>query len=410
MHYVLIGGGLASATAAEHIRKRDADGEITIVGAEPHLPYNRPPLSKEYLRGDAEVKDTLVHPEEWYRGQKIRMLQGTPASALDTSAKRVTLSSGQTLTYDRALIATGAEPNRPPIPGIDLPGVHLLRTLDHSTAIRREIERGAQRALIVGGGYIGVEVAADCLQKGVAVTLVGRGKQLWGGFAGLHVAGLLAELLRSKGADLRFGEEAASLTGSGRVSGVRLKSGGEAAGDFAVVGVGVTPQTSLAQAAGLDVDPRRGIRVNQYLETSAPEVWAAGDATCFFDPVYERAWHVEHWNNAFWHGEIAGASMAGERTAYDHIPNFFSDFLGHHMELFGDPVDWKRTLLVGDPGSGKFSELYLDRQDRVQMVITLNPEDDQFEVLERIARQRPSVSGREAEIVRPGFSLAGLVS
>ena len=197
MQYVLIGGGLASATAAEHIRKRDAGGEITLIGVEPHLPYNRPPLSKEYLRGDAEVKDTLVQPEEWYHSQKIQVLQGTPATALDTRAKRVTLSNGQTLTYDRALIATGAEPNRPPIPGIDLPGVYLLRTLDHSTAIRREIERGAKRALIVGGGYIGVEVAADCLQKGVAVTLVGRGKQLWAGFAGPHVAGFLAELLRS---------------------------------------------------------------------------------------------------------------------------------------------------------------------------------------------------------------------
>jgi 3-phenylpropionate/trans-cinnamate dioxygenase ferredoxin reductase subunit len=264
MHYILIGGGLASATAAEHIRKRDAGGEITIVGAEPHLPYLRPPLSKEYLRGDAEVKDTLIHPEEWYCDQTIRVLQGTSANALDTCAKRVTLSNGQTLIYDRALIATGAEPNRLPIPGLDLPGVHLLRTLDDSTAIRREIERGAQRALIVGGGYIGVEVSADCLQKGVAVTLLQRGRQLWGRFAGPHVAGFLADLLRSKGADLRFGEEAAALTGSGRVAGVRLKSGGEVAGDFAVVGVGVTPRTSLAQAAGLDVDPRQGIHVNPY--------------------------------------------------------------------------------------------------------------------------------------------------
>lgn len=410
MHYVLIGGGLASATAAEHIRKRVAGGEITIVGAEPHLPYLRPPLTKEYLRGDAEVKDTLIHPEEWYGDQTIRVLQGTSANALDSRAKRVTLANGQTLVYDRALIATGAEPNRLPIPGLHLPGVHLLRTLDDSTAIRREIERGAQRALIVGGGYIGVEVSADCLQKGVAVTLLERGRQLWGRFAGPHGAGFLADLLRSKGADLRFGEEAAALTGSGRVAGVRLKSGGEVAGDFAVVGVGVTPRTSLAQAAGLDVDPRQGIHVNPYLETSAPDVWAAGDAACFFDPVYDRTWHVEHLNNAAWHGEIAGANMAGERIAYDHVPNFFSDFLGYHMELFGDTQNWQRTLLVGEPASGKFSELYLDSRGRVQMVIALNPDDDQFETLERIARERPSVHAREAEIGRPGFSLANLLS
>jgi NADPH-dependent 2,4-dienoyl-CoA reductase/sulfur reductase-like enzyme len=409
MRYVLIGGGLASATAAEQIRKRDAAGEITIAGAEKHLPYHRPPLTKEYLRGEAEVKDTLVQPEEWYRKQRIELLAGTRAIGLDTGKQQVTVDNGRTLAYDRVLVATGAEPNRPPIPGLELPGVHLLRTLDDSTAIRREIEGGAKRALIVGGGYIGVEVASDCLQKGLSVTLVEPLPQLWGRFAGPHLARFLADLLRSKGADLRFGEEVTAFTGSGKVSSVRLKSGGEIAGDLAVVGVGVTPRTDLARAAGLEVDPRLGIRVNQYLEASAPQVWAAGDATCFFDPVYQRAWHVEHWNNAFWHGEIAGANMVGERVAYDHVPNFFSEFLGNHMELFGDPQNWKRTLLAGDLASGKFSELYLDDQDRVQMVIALNPGDDQFETLEKIARQRPSVRGREPEISRSGFSPDALV-
>jgi 3-phenylpropionate/trans-cinnamate dioxygenase ferredoxin reductase subunit len=410
MRYVLIGGGLASATAAEHIRKRDAAGEITIVGAENHLPYHRPPLSKEYLRSEAEVNETLIQPADWYRENKISVRQGTRATAVDVQSKSVTLDNGQTFGYDRLLIATGAEPNRPPISGLGLPGVHLLRTLDDSTAIRREIESGAKSALIVGGGYIGVEVAADCLQKSVAVTLVEPQSQLWGRFAGPHVAGFLADLLRSKGADLRFGEEVVELTGSGRVSGARLKSGGAVTGDFAVVGVGVTPRTDLAQAAGLDVDPRQGIQVNQYLEASAPDVWAAGDATCFFDPVYGRAWHVEHWNNAFWHGEIAGANMAGEKTVYDHVPNFFSDFLENHMELFGDTQGWKRTLLSGDVSGGKFAELYLDDQDRVQMVIALNPGEDDFETLEKLARQRPSARGRETEIARPDFSLAGLVS
>jgi 3-phenylpropionate/trans-cinnamate dioxygenase ferredoxin reductase subunit len=410
MRYVLIGGGLASATAAENIRKRDAGGEITLVGAEPHPPYHRPPLSKEYLRGEAEVKDTLIQPEDWYRENRVEVLRGTRVTALDTRAKQVTLAGGRTVGYDRALVATGAEPNRPPIPGLDLPGVHLLRTLDDSAAIRGEIATPGRRALIVGGGYIGVEVAADCLQKGAAVTQVVRGSQLWGRFAGPHLAGFLADLLRSKGADLRFGESVAAFTGTGRVSGVRLKSGAEVAGDFAVAGVGVTPRTDLAAAAGLEVDPRQGVRVNEFMQSSAPDVWAAGDCTCFHDPVYNRTWHVEHWNNAFWHGEVAGANMAGERTAYDHVPNFFSDFLGNHMELFGDTQDWKRTVLTGDIASAKFAELYLDGEDRVQMVVSLNPGDDQFETLEKIARERPTLRGREAEVTRPGFSLGSLVS
>jgi 3-phenylpropionate/trans-cinnamate dioxygenase ferredoxin reductase subunit len=410
MRYVLIGGGLASATAAEHIRKRDASGEITLVGAEPHLPYHRPPLSKDYLRGEAELKDTLIQPEEWYRENRVEVLRGVRATALDTKAKTVALDGGSSLTYDRALIATGAEPNRPPIPGLDLHGVFLLRSLDHSTAIRKEVATPGRRALIVGGGYIGVEVAADCLQKGLSVTIIEPQAQLWGRFAGPHLAGFLADLLRSKGADLRLGEEVAAFTGAGRASGLRLKSGGEVAGDFAIVGVGVTPRTELAQAAGLDVDPRQGIRVNEYMESSTPDVWAAGDATCFHDPVYNRDWHVEHWNNAFWHGEVAGANMAGERTAYDHVPNFFSEFLGNHMELFGDPQDWKHTLLLGDTAAGTFTELYLDADDRVQMAIALNPPDDQLETLEKVARQRPSVRGREQEVTRAGFDIASLVS
>jgi len=410
MRYVLIGGGLAGATAAENIRKRDAAGEITLIGDEPHLPYHRPPLSKDYARGEAEVKDTLIQPEEWYVEQKIAMMRGVRATGLDTARKSVTLSDGRSVGYDRALLAPGAAPNRPPIPGLDLGGVHLLRSLDDATAIREELTPGGRKALIVGGGYIGVEIAADCLQKGVGVTLVERSQQLWGRFAGPHVAGFLAELLRSRGADLLFGEEVAALTGSGRVQGLRLKSGGEAKGDFAVVGVGVTPRTELAQAAGLAVDPRQGIRVNEYLECSAPEVWAAGDAACFHDPVYNRDWRVEHWNNAFWHGEIAGANMAGERVAYDHVPNFFSEFLGTHMELFGDPQDWKRTLKAGDTASGSFTELYLDGNDRIQMVIAMNPGEDQPEILEKIARARPSARGREAEIERPGFNLSQLVA
>jgi NADPH-dependent 2,4-dienoyl-CoA reductase/sulfur reductase-like enzyme len=409
MRYVLIGGGLASATAAENIRKRDAAGEITIIGEEPHLPYHRPPLSKEYARGEAEIKDTLIQPEEWYQEQKIAVLRGVRVTGLDTGRKTVTLADGRGVGCDRVLLAPGAAPNRPPISGMDLAGVHLLRTLDDSTAIRDEIGQGGRKALIVGGGYIGVEIAADCLQKGVGVTLVELSEQLWGRFAGPHIAGFLADLLRSKGADLRFGEEVAALTGSGRVQGLRLKSGAEVAGDFAVVGVGVTPRTELAQAAGLTVDARQGIRVNEFLESSVPDVWAAGDATCFHDPVYDRDWRVEHWNNAFWHGEVAGANMAGERVAYDHVPNFFSDFLGTHMELFGDPQGWKRTLKLGGAASESFAEIYLDGQDRVQMVIALNPGDDQFEILERIARERPSLRGREAEIERPGFTLPQLL-
>lgn len=399
--YVLVGGGLASATAAQHIRQRDPGGAILLLGAEPHLPYHRPPLSKEYLRG--EPADLPVLDGNWYAQNAVTVLTNTRAVGLETDAKRLTLDNGDTVTYGKLLLALGASPKIPDLPGMDLPHVRLLRTRDDSDALRPSLSR---RLILVGGGYIGVEVASDCLQKGGRPVIVELTSHLWSKFASPEYGQFLQDKLTAAGAEVLLGDAVTAITADG----VTTKAGREIKGDAVLVAVGVAPNLDLALAGGLDVDEKKnGILVNEFLETSAPDVWAAGDCAGFFDPVLGKQWRVEHWNNALWHGEIAGENMAGGRVAYDHVPNFFSDELDIHFELFGDPQGGKGGLFHGEPSSNRFDELYVNEAGQVVMTISVNPPKDLLPTLEKLARQRPNVKGREDEIRRADFDLAALL-
>ena len=403
-HYVLVGGGLASATAAETIRKHDARNPILIIGAEPHAPYNRPPLSKEYLRGEAGAGDVLVHPQAWYGQNNVRLMTSARATGLDVAGKTVTLGNGDTVAYQKLLLATGSTPKTLDIPGMNFPNVYTLRTWDDSDRIKAHL---GQKIILVGGGYIGVEVAADFLQKGGRATLIEPTDHLWSKFASPQYGAFLKQKLEAVGAEVMLGDEVTEIIPTG----VKTKQGHTVNGDLVLVAVGVTPTLDLAQAAGLAVDEKKnGVLVNEFLEASASDVWAAGDIAGFQDPVLGKQWRVEHWNNAFWHGEIAGANMAGQRVAYDHVANFFSDELDIHFELFGDPQGGKGGLFHGDPASNRFDELYVNEEGRVVMVISVNPPDELFETLDKIPRVRPIVKGREVEIAQPAFDLASLVA
>jgi len=398
--YVLVGGGLASATAAENIRKHDTDGSILIIGSESHPPYNRPPLSKEYLRGDAKAEDVLpVQPASWYAGNNVTLMTRTKAVTAETQAKIIILDNGDTVDYDKLLIATGSSPKTLDIPGADGPNVRTLRTWEDSDALRGHL---GQKIILVGGGYIGVEVAADFVTKGGSAAIIEPTGHLWSKFASPQYGAFLKGKLEAAGAEVILGDEVTEITPGG----VKTKAGKTVAGDCVLVGVGVTPNLGFAQAAGLDVDEKKnGILVNEFLETSAPDVWAAGDVAGFQDPVLGKQWRVEHWNNALWHGEIAGANMAGQRVAYDHVANFFSDELDIHFELFGDPQGGVGGLFHGDPASNRFDELYLDDKNQVVMVISVNPPEDLYETLEKLPRVKPPVDGLEAEIRRSDFDL-----
>jgi 3-phenylpropionate/trans-cinnamate dioxygenase ferredoxin reductase subunit len=404
VHYVMIGGGLASATAAETIRKYDTSRSICIIGAEQREPYNRPPLSKEYLRGEAEPKDVVIHPTEWYAENGIELRLGSRAVRLDTASRTVGLEDGDTVSYEKLLLATGATPVVPNLPGASGPGVRLLRTWDDCDAIKSHL---GKRIILIGGGYIGVEVAASFAQKGGQAVIVEHNRQLWNRFASPEFAAYLKSKLESAGVEVRLSEEVTAITDNGVV----MKTGEEIAGDLVLVAVGVRPNVELAKQGALAIDEKTGgILVNEYLETTATGVWAAGDAASFYDPVLGKRWRVEHWNNAQWHGEIAGANMAGQRTAYDHVANFFSDELDIHFELFGDAEGGRGGLFHGDPASDRFDELYVNPAGQVVMVISINPPDDLFEVLEQIPRRKPMVKGCEDEVSKPEYNLKHLLA
>ena len=265
--YVLVGGGLASATAAENIRKHDTAGSILIIGSEPHAPYHRPPLSKEYLRGEAKAEDVLpVQTEAWYADNKVTLLTGTKATGADTSAKTVTLDSGDTVAYEKLLIATGSSPKPLDIPGADGPNVRTLRTREDSEAIRAHL---GQKLILVGGGYIGVEVAADFVTKGGHATIIEPTDHLWSKFASPEYGAFLKKKLEAAGAEIILGDEVTEITPTG----VKTKAGDTIDGDYVLVGVGVKPNLEFALAAGLDVDEKKnGVLTNEFLETSAPDV------------------------------------------------------------------------------------------------------------------------------------------
>jgi len=398
--YVLIGGGLASATAAETIRKYDLKGGILIVGSETRPPYHRPPLSKEYLRGEASAEDVLpVQTEAWYVDNHVTLLTGTTAVSADTKAKTVTLGSGDEVRYEKLLVATGSSPKTLEVPGADGPNVHLLRTVGDSDALKAHL---GKKIVLVGGGYIGVEVAADFVTKGGQATIVEPTGHLWSKFASPEYGAFLKKKLEAAGAEVIVGEEVCKITPTG----VQTKSGKTISGDLVLVGVGVKPNLEFALASGLEVDEKKnGVLVNEFLQSSAPDVYAAGDVAGFQDPVLGKLWRVEHWNNARWHGEIAGANMAGQKIAYDHVANFFSDALDIHFELFGDPQGGKGGLFHGDPDSNRFDELYLDENNRIVMVISVNPPPEMYDTLRSLPRAKPDVDDLKDEIKSADFDL-----
>jgi 3-phenylpropionate/trans-cinnamate dioxygenase ferredoxin reductase subunit len=398
--YVLIGGGLASATAAENIRKYDLKGGILIVGSETHLPYNRPPLSKEYLRGEAKAEEVLpIQTEAWYMENAVTLLTGTKAAGANTKTKVVTLENGDTVRYEKLLIATGASPKSLDVPGTDGPNVRLLRTWEDSDALRTHL---GQKIILVGGGYIGVEVAADFVTKGGQATIIEPTDHLWSKFASPEYGAFLKKKLEAAGAEIMLGDEVTEIIPTG----VKTKAGKTIDGDVVLVAVGVKPNLEFALASGLDVDEKKnGVLVNEFLQSSAPDVYAAGDIAGFQDPVLGKQWRVEHWNNAFWHGEIAGANMAGQKIAYNHVANFFSDELDIHFELFGDPQGGKGGLFHGEPSSNRFDELYLDANNRIVMVISVNPPKELYGTLEKLARTKPDIDDLKEEIRSADFDL-----
>jgi 3-phenylpropionate/trans-cinnamate dioxygenase ferredoxin reductase component len=354
--YVVVGANLTGGRAVEALRKEGFDGRIVLIGTEPDPPYERPPLSKEYLRGDMPREKIFIKPREWYDEQSIELRLSTTATRIDVSAQTVHVDEAEPVPYDKVLIATGGRERRISVPGNDLEGIYYLRRVGDSDRIGAELQAG-RRAVVIGAGFIGAEVAATARKKELEVTVLEMADVPLERALGREIGELYAGFHREQGVDLRTGEDLDRFEGDGRVERAVGKSGTTFDCDFVVVGVGIEPNVELAQDAGLTVD--NGILVDEYCQTSDPNIYAAGDVANYYHPVLDQRLRIEHWANAQNQGAAAAKNMLGKREPYVELPWFWSDQYDLNMQLVGYASTWDEVVVRGDVSSRSFSAFYL---------------------------------------------------
>jgi 3-phenylpropionate/trans-cinnamate dioxygenase ferredoxin reductase subunit len=402
--FIIVGGGLAGALAAETLREEGFDGRITLLGEEPHRPYERPPLSKDYLQGKADRDSIFAHPEPWYADHAVELRLGAAVTSLDPAARTVTTASGVQLDYDKLLLTTGSTPRRLSVPGADLDGVHYLRSVDDSERIKTGFAH-AHRVAVIGAGWIGLETAAAARNAGLDVTLLERSELPLLHVLGPETAPIFADLHRDQGVDLRSQVAVAELSGrNGAVTAVILSDGSRIDADMVLVGVGITPNTQLAAQAGLKID--NGIIVDEHLRTSDGNIFAAGDVANAYNPRLGRHIRVEHWANARRQGATAGKAMLGQ-DAVDARPSyFFTDQYDLSMEYTGDigPSGYDQVIFRRYPDPRQLIVFWLSEQ-RVQAGMNINIWDVADDI-ERLV-QSPHPANTDA-LADPGIPLANL--
>ena len=398
---VIVGGGLAGAKAAETLRETGFDGELTIVGDESERPYERPPLSKEYLRGEAATKPH-VHPKGFYARNGIELLTAMPVTAIDTDAREVALGDGRRLAYDRLLLATGAAPRRIDVPGVELDGIHHLRTLADSETIAAAIE-AAERLVVVGSGWIGAEIAASARAKGCEVTMVEMASLPLERVLGAALGQFYLDLHRDHGTEFLPETTVERFEGEGSVERVLTRDGAVIDAQAVVVGVGAAPRTALAEAAGIRTE--NGVLADERLETSVPGVFVAGDVANAAHPFYGRRLRVEHWANALSQGPAAARSMLGHHVAFDEIPYFFSDQYDVGMEYTGFASGSEEVVIRGDLRAREFVAFWL-AEGRVVAGMNVNVWDVNDAIRDLIRAREPVDVARLADPDIPITDLA----
>ncbi|HVA86799.1 MAG TPA: FAD-dependent oxidoreductase [Candidatus Saccharimonadales bacterium] len=383
--FVIVGAGLAGASAAAALRKRGSDGRIVVIGAESHLPYERPSLSKDYLRGGSDRSALLARSDSFYRDNAIDVRTSVAATDIVPRERVVVLTDGSRVPYDRLLLSTGAAPRRLAVPGGDLPGIHHLRTIEDADSIRAAAAT-AGYAVVVGGGWIGAEVAASLRQLGHRVTLVAPTSVPLERVLGPEVGAVYRDLHVRHGVELAMGRRIRAVGGRRRVEAVELDDGSRLEADLVVVGIGAVPRMQIAARAGLAVGD--GIEVDETLETSVPGIFAAGDAASAWHPAFGRRIRVEHWDNAKRQGAAAAAGMLGEREPYARVPYFFSDQFDLSMEYAGHAPAWNRVVFRGHPASGIFVAFWLNR-GRLLAGMNANVEGASKAISALVASRRP---------------------
>lgn len=381
----IVGASLAGATAAVTLRDEGFDGRIVLVGEEPELPYERPALSKEYLSGTQDFEASLVHPRERYDERAIELRLGVPAVRLDVRERSVELAGGERVTADAFLIATGARNRRPPIPGLDLDGIHMLRTRSDADALRGDIRAGA-RAVIAGMGFVGCEVAAGLREAGVDVVAIEAFSVPMERVLGREIGQVIAGLHEERGVELLLGEGVAAFEGSGRVGAVRTTTGRVVECDFAVVGFGAEPNVELVRGTGVELS--NGIVVDEYCRTAVEGIYAAGDVALHAHPLFGEPVRVEHWRNAMKQGAAAARSMLGKGEPYAELHWFWSDQYDVNIQFSGHHHDWDELVVRGSLEDRTFLAFYM--KDRVpQSAVAVNMARDLRRANQLLAARRP---------------------
>jgi 3-phenylpropionate/trans-cinnamate dioxygenase ferredoxin reductase component len=380
--FVIVGASLTGAKAAETLREQGFEGRIVLLGTETERPYERPPLSKDYLRGESGRDAIFVHDGSYYDEHDIELRLGETAVALDAGAHEVELAGGERLAFDRLLIATGAEPRTLDIPGAELDGVHYLRSVESSDAIRRRLDRGGS-VVVVGAGWIGSEAAASARQRGLDVTVIEPLSVPLERAIGPEVGAIYRDVHLDHGVEMLLGTGVEAFEGGAAVERVRTSDGRTVDCDFVIVGVGVTPRTQLGESAGLAID--NGIVVDANLRTSAPDVFAAGDVARHDHPAHGPI-RIEHWANALHQGPAAAISMLGRDEPYDRVPYFFSDQYDVGMEYSGHAPSWDRVVFRGDTAKREFIAFWMEGE-RVLAAMNVNVWDV-VDPLQRLIRER----------------------
>lgn len=403
--FLLIGGGMAAANCASELRRRGAEGSILLVGREPEPPYERPPLSKEYLRGEAERADAHVQPASWYEENEVELLSGRNVMSLDAAARTAKLQGGEEVRFGQALLATGATVNILRVEGAENEGIHYLRAFGNSDAIRADAE-AAEHVVLVGGSYIGCEVAASLTARGTRCTILAMEEvalsRTFGEEAGRWFQGKLEE----HGVSFHGGETLSAFEGDGRVGAVVAESGLRVECDAVVVGAGVRPDAMLAQRAGIEVGDG-GIACDSKLRTSVEGIYAAGDCCSYESVLHGRRIHVEHWDVAMQQGAKAAANMLGAGEDYDVVPYFFSDLADWaSLEYVGPAYEWDREVWRGDRDGGEFSVWYL-QGGRVAGCLSVERSEDLAEA-RRMLAEGVDVSAAVEQIEDPASDLASI--
>ena len=404
--FLLIGGGVAAYSAAKRIRKLKPGARVVMVSEDELPPYDLPPLSKEYLRGDKSEADIIYPALETTKLNPIDIVLKVSVTALDADSKTVTLSSGETIRFDKALLATGGTPIKLPVPGAELPGVFVLRTAADARAISAAATPGA-RAVVVGAGFIGVEIAASLTRLGVQVTVIEALDRLMSRSADPVVATAVQSACEARGVRFLLNQMVSGVKGSGKAEGVLTAGGDLTPCDLVVVGIGIRPNVELARQAGLAVD--NGIIVDAGMRTSAPDIFAAGDAINYPDPIAGRRIRAEHWGHAEYSGLLAGQNMAGEDKSYDFMNYAWSDVFDLHIETAGHLAGYDQAVVRGDPDGTSFTSLYL-KDAKLVAYCAVNVKPVEFAALRRLIRGGQSLAGKLKELADPAQPVKALLS